>query len=75
MAAAAVCSLTAAGQRGFQKVMVGDLPLYLCGSGARGAVVICSEWWGVNDNVLAVARDDFAARTGLAVCVPDFYRG
>ena len=41
--------------------------------GARGAVVVIQEWWGLNDQIRGVA--DRLARAGYSALVPDLYRG
>lgn len=38
-----------------------------------GAVVVIQEWWGVNDQILGVARR--FADAGFTALVPDLYRG
>ena len=42
-------------------------------AGARGAVVVIQEWWGLNDQIRGVA--DRIARAGYTALVPDLYRG
>lgn len=58
---------------------------FICPDGSRGdgylsmaadpraGVIVLQEWWGLNDQILAVA-DRFAA-AGYAALVPDLYRG
>jgi len=47
---------------------------YLASSpGARGAVVVIQEWWGLNDQIRGVA--DRIAAAGFTALVPDLYRG
>ena len=47
---------------------------YLAGSpGAKGAVVVIQEWWGLNDQIRGVA--DRVAAAGFTALVPDLYRG
>ena len=41
--------------------------------GAKGAVVVIQEWWGLNDQIRGVA--DRLARAGYSALVPDLYRG
>lgn len=41
--------------------------------GARGAVVVIQEWWGLNDQIRGVA--DRIAHAGYTALVPDLYRG
>jgi carboxymethylenebutenolidase len=41
--------------------------------GAKGAVVVIQEWWGLNDQIRGVA--DRVARAGFTALVPDLYRG
>ena len=42
-------------------------------AGARGAVVVIQEWWGLNDQIRGVA--DRIACAGYTALVPDLYRG
>lgn len=41
--------------------------------GAKGAIVVIQEWWGLNDQIKGVA-DRFAA-AGYTALAPDFYEG
>lgn len=41
--------------------------------GAKGAVVVIQEWWGLNDQIRGVA--DRVAAAGFTALVPDLYRG
>lgn len=41
--------------------------------GAKGAVVVIQEWWGLNDQIRGVA--DRVAAAGYTALVPDLYRG
>jgi len=41
--------------------------------GAKGAVVVIQEWWGLNDQIRGVAERVAAA--GYTALVPDLYRG
>ncbi len=41
--------------------------------GAKGAVVVIQEWWGLNDQIRGVA--DRIAAAGYTALVPDLYRG
>jgi carboxymethylenebutenolidase len=51
-----------------------DVQGYLAESpGARGAVVVIQEWWGLNNQIRGVA--DRVARAGFTALVPDLYRG
>ncbi len=50
------------------------VPGYLAESpGAKGAVVVIQEWWGLNDQIRGVA--DRLAQAGYSALVPDLYRG
>ncbi len=52
------------------------VPAYLAlpaSGSARGGVVVVHEWWGLNDQIRAIA-DRLAAR-GYAAIAPDLYRG
>ncbi len=42
-------------------------------AGAKGAVVVIQEWWGLNDQIRGVA--DRVAAAGFTALVPDLYRG
>ena len=58
----------------FQRPDGQAVPGYLAESpGARGAVVVIQEWWGLNDQIRGVA--DRVARAGFTALVPDLYRG
>lgn len=57
---------------GLKKEVVGkDCPVYEVGEGEVG-VVLLQEWWGINDQIISVAKNAFAA---YRVIVPDLYRG
>jgi carboxymethylenebutenolidase len=59
----------------FQRPDGGALQGYLAdaGAGARAAVVVIQEWWGLNAQIRGVA--DRLAAAGYTALVPDLYRG
>ena len=54
--------------------VAGSVPCFVDGPVGAPAVIVIQEWWGVNDNVKALAST-IAEKGGFRVLIPDIYKG